>query len=147
MGTCVYIKGAYSVVVCTFNKKAVAMYRDETCIKSDVCDMAVCDGAECNHRASTGEGAKTSNNSAMVPCPKWHLGGKCWGDPWKEVCPAQPCCVSQREVIARDSATAEKAEAETQQATGKGTPCHFCGEPSVRSGEYPMCQSCIDDTV
>jgi len=24
--------------------------RDATCVKSDVCDMAVCDGAECKHR-------------------------------------------------------------------------------------------------
>lgn len=23
---------------------------DKTCIKNDVCDMAICDGLECNHR-------------------------------------------------------------------------------------------------
>jgi hypothetical protein len=35
---------------------------DESCIKSDVCDMAVCDGAECSHRASTGGSANTPTN-------------------------------------------------------------------------------------
>lgn len=55
------------------------MYRDETCIKSDVCDMAVCDGAECNHRASTVGSANTSTNSARDAIAawenhcKWHL--------------------------------------------------------------------------
>jgi hypothetical protein len=37
---------------------------DQSCIKSDVCDMAVCDGEQCSHRASTGGSANTSTNSA-----------------------------------------------------------------------------------
>jgi hypothetical protein len=60
------------------------MYRDETCIKSDVCDMAVCDGAECNHRASTGGSADTSTNSAMLEIASLLLEVSCrldcdWG--------------------------------------------------------------------
>lgn len=43
-----------------------------------------------------GESSPTTG-SHMVPCPKWHLGGKCYGDPWKEVCPESPCYVTRHQ--------------------------------------------------
>lgn len=39
--------------------------------------------------------AQQAHNTQTMPCPKWHLGGKCCGDPWKEVCPKSPCRVTQ----------------------------------------------------
>jgi hypothetical protein len=42
---------------------------------------------------------------------------------------------------------ANTKEAQNTSTNSESAPCHFCGDAVVRGGEYPMCQSCIDDTV
>jgi hypothetical protein len=37
--------------------------------------------------------SSASNNSDMVPCPKFHPGGKCHGNPWRTACGSEPCMV------------------------------------------------------
>lgn len=69
---------------CIHRKVCVSVYKKRKCLTD--CEQYIKEIAP-----------SASNNSAMVSCPKWHLGGKCWGDPWKEVCPAEPCRVAHHQ--------------------------------------------------
>jgi len=45
---------------------------------------------ECVSQSSVEQQA---DNSAMVPCPKYHRGGKCRANPWRTLCGSEHCMV------------------------------------------------------
>ena len=52
----------------------------------------------CQHESRASRAAESkekADNSAMRPCPKYHRGGKCHGNPWRQLCGSEHCMVAQ----------------------------------------------------